>query len=55
MLEIGDAAPDFSLLDQNGNSVTLSSFLSSKFSFGFIQKRVLRLYKKDVVFVILQN
>ena len=26
MLQIGDVAPDFTLLDQNGNSVTLSAF-----------------------------
>ncbi len=27
MLQVGDVAPDFTLLDQNGNSVTLSAFL----------------------------
>ena len=26
MLQVGDVAPDFTLLDQNGNSVTLSAF-----------------------------
>ena len=38
MLEIGDTAPEFTLLDQNGNSVTLNSFLSSKVLIWFYPK-----------------
>ena len=38
MLEIGDTAPDFTLLDQNGKSVTLNSFLSSKVLIWFYPK-----------------
>jgi len=29
-LKVGDKAPDFTLLDQNGNPVTLSSFQGKK-------------------------
>ena len=30
MLEVGSIAPDFTLLDQNGDSVSLSNFVGNK-------------------------
>ena len=30
MLEVGSIAPDFTLLDQNGDSVSLSNFVGKK-------------------------
>ena len=38
MLTIGDTAPDFTLLDQNGQEVILHSFLSSKVLVWFYPK-----------------
>ena len=38
MLEVGQKAPDFSLLDQNGNDVSLSDFLGKKVVLWFFPK-----------------
>lgn len=36
MLEVGIKAPDFTLLDQNGDSISLSSFSGKKSYFIFL-------------------
>ena len=38
MLSIGDKAPEFSLLDQNGNSVSLNDFSGKKVVLWFFTK-----------------
>tara|TARA_B100000214_G_scaffold266221_1_gene197202 strand:- start:2066 stop:2197 length:132 start_codon:yes stop_codon:yes gene_type:complete len=38
MLNIGDKAPEFSLLDQNGNSVSLNDFSGKKVVLWFFTK-----------------
>lgn len=38
MLEVGSIAPDFTLLDQNGDSVSLSNFVGKKIFYIFIVK-----------------
>ena len=38
MLEVGSIAPDFTLLDQNGDSVSLSNFVGKKIILYFYSK-----------------
>ena len=38
MLEVGSIAPDFTLLDQNGDSVSLSNFVGKKIILYFLTK-----------------
>ena len=40
LLNIGDKAPDFTLPDANGESVSLSDFKGKKLFYGFFLKQV---------------
>ena len=48
MLKEGTKAPDFSLLDQNGETINLKDFKVKKYCYGFIQKQVHRVERLKV-------